>query len=353
MQNIASLLDTYMESQLHVGKFNPRELRLSENEGCARRRVMRCLQKEQTHPLTIHDARNFEKGRAGEMWVENILAKALPGGIIREAICLHPYGDPHGEGHIDIEYPTGNLLIEVKTTSEEKAAIGLPISSHVTQMQSYLHFHRDANGNQYNHGGILYLVLRRYGIYPVWYPVNRVPEKGNAIEALMQNLWHNYVLKGIVPYVSQTAHPKAFPCMWESKDGNKTVAHPCEFWGHCWNDGDIDTALTNINIPTETEQAELLQKYETLRSEYSAGEQQQKAIKIAKDELEEQLNDLFDLRNTDKLTAGGIIVSRKYSPGRTSWDIPHALQCGAVTAAALEPFKRIGDGYMRFTVKKE
>lgn len=353
MQNIASLLDAYMESQLRVGKFNPRELRLSENEGCPRRRVLRCLEREPTHPLTIHDARNFEKGRAGEMWVENILAKALPGGIIREAICLHPYGDPHGEGHIDIEYPTGNLLIEVKTTSEEKAATGLPISAHVTQMQSYLHFHRDAAGKQYDHGGILYLILRRYGIYPVWYPVNRVQDTGNAIEALMHNLWHDHVLRGTVPYVSQAAHPKAFPCSWDSKEGGTTIAHPCEYWGHCWTGDDIDNALANINVPTEIEQAALLQSYAALRDEYSAGEQQQKLVKAAKDEAEEHLNDLFDLRNTDKLIAGGIIVSRKHNPGRITWDVPIAIQCGAVTAAALAPFKRQGEGHTRFTIKKE
>ncbi|MBT9156936.1 MAG: hypothetical protein DDT37_01933 [Firmicutes bacterium] len=180
--------------------------------------------------------------------MESVLAKILPGGFIREAICLHPYGDPHGEGHIDIEYPTDNLLIEVKTTSEEKAAYGLPVAAHVTQMQSYLHFHRDAAGRQYEHGGILYLILRRHGIHPAWYPVNRVPDAGNAIEALMHNLWHDHVLRGTVPFVSQAAHPKAFPCSWDSKDTDgKTIAHPCEYWGHCWSEGDLDGAFADAS----------------------------------------------------------------------------------------------------------
>lgn len=350
--NLAHILDTHMEQQLRVGKFNPRELRLSENEGCPRRRVFRCLEQEQTHPLTLHDARNFEKGRAGEMWVEAALSKALPGGFIREAICLHPYGDPHGEGHIDIEYPTGKILIEVKTTSEEKAAYGLPVPAHVTQMQSYLHFHRDAVGKQYDHGGVLYLILRRHGIHPAWYPVNRVPDAGSAIEALMHNLWHNHVLRGTVPFVSQAAHPKAFPCSWDSKgpDG-KTIAHPCEYWGHCWNEGDIDASLADASAISEVEQAEMLKKYASLRDEYSAGEAQQKTLKSAKNEFEEQLNDLFDLRNADKLIAGDIIVSRSRTAGRTTWDVPTAIQCGAVKAAALEPFKKDSEGYTRFTVK--
>ncbi len=156
-----------------------------------------------------------------------------------------------------------------------------------------------------------------------------------------------------MPFVSQAAHPKAFPCSWDSKDNGAIISHPCEYWGHCWSEGDLDGAFADASAVavSEAEQAELLQKYVSLRDEYSGGEAQQKIRKAAKDELEEQLEDIFNLCNTDRLTAGGLIVSRSHTAGRTTWDVPRAIQCGAVPAAVLEPFRRDSDGYTRFTVK--
>ncbi|MGI6657795.1 MAG: hypothetical protein ACOX4N_00030 [Dethiobacteraceae bacterium] len=343
-------LKDYMIKQLDKTRFNPRELRLSENGSCPRKRVLRALGYSITHPMTLEDAKNFEKGRAIELWVTNILEQLYPGEIIREFVVNHPYGDPIGEGHVDIVWPSKKLLVEIKAVSEERANQGLPIQDHVDQLMGYLHFKKDPDGKRYyTQGKIIYLIIGRYGITPVEYPVFYVPEKGEALEAEMRDLWVNHVLQEIVPFVPKDAHAKGFPCYWESTDlkGN-TCPHYCEFHGHCWTeDSFLDDICTELD-----DNKELFAEYHRVRETMKALDSENKKLRAQKGVLEARLSRLYEKLGEKKLIAGDIQISRAVIKGRVSYDIKSALECGAVDMEAIKPFMSQSPGYERFTVRK-
>lgn len=349
---LAEVLTSYIEFQVTKVKFNPRELRISENGGCPRKRVLRATGAEKTHPMTIADARNFEKGRMGEGWITSVLETLMPGKVEAEVIVKHPYGDPHGEGHADLVCWETGMVYEVKTVSQEKAAYGLPVLEHVNQNMLYQHFLKAAGHKIYG-GEIIYLILARYGIYPRSYPVIYVPDIAAELEEEMRNLWHNHVLPGSVPFVPENAHPKGFPCLWESTelDGTK-IQHPCEFHGHCWGleDSFIDDFHLSLDDP---EVLQLFAEYDRLRAVQSSLDGELKRLKGARGPLEEKLAQLFESRPGEKkLTAGSVTIARSQVNGRVSYDISKAAACGAVSLTALEPFKSSSPPYDKYTVSK-
>lgn len=350
--NLAEQVENYMENQLTASRFNPRELRISENGGCARKRVLRALEYGETHPMTLADAKNFEKGRAIEAWLTDILDKLYPGEINREVIVNHPYGDPIGEGHIDIEWPAKEMLVEIKACSEEKAASGLPLKGHIDQLTSYLHFKKDEDGNRkYHFGVIIYLVLGRYGITPKDFPVFYTEEKGEALEAEMRDVWVNHVLRKDLPLVRKEAHAKGFPCYWEDRTGNEVTPHFCEFHGHCWTeDSFVDDICTSTDDP---ETIKLFDEYEKLKSTMKALDTEQNKFKEKKGVLEARLDRLYNAVGEKKLKAGNVEISRAQIAGRSNIDIKAAIECGVVSELALAPFKPApSPGYSRFTVKR-
>jgi hypothetical protein len=348
-KSIAAVIDDHMIAGLTTKKFNHRELRLSENNSCQRRRVLRCLGFAETHPLTLDAARNFEKGRAGEMYAETVLDKAFPGQIRREVIVPHPFGDPHGEGHIDIEIKDVGL-VEIKTVSEEKANSGLPVEDHIFQMQSYLHFYNRPGIGRYASGEILYLVLERYGIRPISFPVRYDPARGAAIEALMADTWYNYVLAEKLPNVPKEYGAKGFPCYWEMKNSNGQCSPQyCQYHGHCWDEASfIDNIPAIVN---EAEMAQLFEKYWDLTQKYKSLNEDAEAAKAEKKEIESSLSSIFDNLGEKRISADGITISRAVVAGRTSYDINSAILCGVVDMRTLEPFAKQSNGHERYTIK--
>ncbi|MBS4024025.1 MAG: hypothetical protein KGZ79_16670 [Dethiobacter sp.] len=345
------ILEQYMVDQLTKKKFNYRELRISENGSCGRKRVLRALGRKETHALTLEDARNFEKGRMGEGWIAKVLDELYPGEIHQEVIVKHPYGEPHGEGHADLVWTSKGIVYEVKTVSEEKAAHGLPITGHVNQNMSYQHF-LNKEGHKIRAGEIIYLILARYGVFPVSFPVYYVSEIGDALEEEMRNLWVNHVLRKDVPFVPEDAHPRGFPCYWEGVNLNgEKVPHFCQYHGHCWDleESFIDEICTNLD---DDENIKLFDEYERIKSTMKALENEQKKLKEKKGVLEARLARLYNKIREKKLQAGAVVISRAQLSGRVTYDTRKAIECGVISPQALEPFKSFSPGYYRFTVKR-
>lgn len=337
---VASRLQEVLES-----KFDPREWRMSELGSCPRRHVLRVVGYE-ADAMSEETAAYFERGNIIESWLVQQFREQYPRRVRTQVEVL----GPGCTGHIDLYLATERLIVEVKTANEAAEQFGLPKPEHLYQVQAYLHFGRK-HGILYNgrttrlpddaRAEIVYFLLGRQLRYVV-YPVEYSPAVGHEIECNLQAL-QQMAQRGELPGVPAGYSADRYPCSWRGGEVR------CPFYRYCW-DGQAETAPAGDAPGAE----QLFRKYADTRARYGVLSDQIKAVKQQLDYLEEQLEDVFRARQVDKgaLIAGGVQISRTPVAGRVTYDIESAALAGAVDLDRLAPWKRIGSGYVRWTVKE-
>lgn len=325
-------------SEVLAPKFDTKEFRLSESGACRRKRVARAMGLE-SEAFTREDAEYFERGNMVEKWVIELFRQSYP----RRVRTQEKVKTPYGTGHIDLWFPAEALSVEVKSASVG-AEPYLPKSEHLYQVQAYQHFYKDSKGRRKIERSELLYVILGGRLKTISYNVEYNREIGERIEAELIEL-ASMRDKGELPPIPQGYQNDQYPCSWRTRMGEEGK---CAFFKHCWG-GEQKEEIKGIQ--TVDELAKVFHEYAVARDAYS---ELNKAVEAKKQEvryLEELMADYFASRKAEQLAAGPYVVKRTLVAGRVDYDIESAVLAGVVTKSALEPFKKIGKGYFKWTIK--
>lgn len=331
--------------------FDPTNFRLSNTGKCQRMRMLKVLGYE-SNEINDSTAQTFERGNLLEDWLVSQIVNKYPRKTRREQEVFTPCGDV---GHMDVWFPNPEdkpaTIIEVKSVHENTKYFSLPKEDHVNQVQSYMHFFTDSNGNRRaNRAEIIYIFFGRK-LETETYEVVYDPDKGEEIEKEL-NLLHSWKKSEYVPDIPEDKSPDSFPCFWTTKDGEVGT---CSFYQHCWS-GDPEGEHENIPVFDNDEtMKDLIRKYNDISETYLQINKNLRNIKSKKKELEEAINTNLDIRDTDAAVVGDIRIKRSKVGGRTYWKPERALKQGLIDEETLEKIRQASDqsdGYTRFYTKK-
>ena len=331
--------------------FDPTNFRLSNTGKCQRMRMLKVLGYE-AEDIDDSTAQTFERGNLLEDWFVDQIINKYPRRTRREQEVKTPFGDV---GHMDVWYPNPDnnpaTIIEVKSVHENTKYFSLPKQDHINQVQSYMHFYTDNNGNRRaDRAEIIYIFFgRKLETEP--YEIVYDPEKGKEIEEEL-NLLHSWKKSGYVPDIPEDKTPDSFPCFWTTKDGN---IGRCSYYKHCWS-GEPEGEYDDIPIfDNDKTMRELIREYQHINERYKAFKKNLKKIKSNKKELEEAINTNLDIRETDAAIIGNTRLKRSKISGRTYWKPERALKQGLIDEDTLEKIRQASDqssGYTRFYLKQ-
>lgn len=329
----------YQRELAGPGKFDPREIRLSEAGQCPRRQTLRALGYVPTPP-TLREMAIFETGHLAEERIAALWAAQFPapGQLQREVEVRTEFG----VGHIDLWVDPIAHLVECKTTTEKRLK-DLPLPSHVAQVTLYLHFWGNARGAT---AEIAYLLKETGEIrsYPVTYDRQAARD---LIVGLMEVQAAIAMLRAPLP-IPDDYQATQYPCAWHTPEGLRR----CGFWDHCWGSQVATTTEKHAVVAVAPPLAEDVQEYARLRLQQQALEAQVDVIKVRRSALEAGFAELLAERQADALRAGDITLKRTVIPGRATTDLKAALADGVVTEDALKPYQKTGAPSARWTVRQ-
>jgi hypothetical protein len=286
-------------------RFDPTHIRPSAISSCARKQVYAAL----GYPANEEAMRELE----GIAFLGNLLDRSLadfwsrmyPGKTYRQFELRTPYGIV---AHPDIWVPGLNLDVEVKSVSVGAKYYGLPKPEHVDQLQLRLHFHHKYRKKEGVRGEIIYFFRETFldpeSWAPLSFPIEYDPEKGQELETRL-----NYIMECVerkeLPEREGT-NPDYFPC----KSKTKYLQAECPYRDACW-EGHTEEPATLVQ-----EAEEILQRYAELDGMRKNLQKNADAVKAELQELQEQLNAIFDREQTERITAGGYSMKRSYTPPR-------------------------------------
>ena len=337
--------------QVKQSDFDPAQFRLSNTGKCQRMRMLKVLGYE-AEDFDQKTYEYFERGNVLEDWFADQLSSKYPRKTRREYEVNTPFGDT---GHIDIWYPKPpekpSTIIEVKSVKEGIKYYGLPKEDHVNQVQAYMHFLTDHNGNRRcNQAEIVYIFFGKR-LETETYEIKYDPEKGKEIE---EELFHLHNMKDAeqVPDVPGDMSPDNFPCFWVDADGNQSN---CPYYQHCWADYKPEDEHEEGPIfDDDKSMKELIEKYSEIKENYSKINDKKKQIKQQKKKLEAAIEKKMDAHDTDKAVVGNTRIKKSKTSGRIYWKPERALKQGLIDQDTLEKIRQASDesdGYTRFYTK--
>ncbi|MFP4041484.1 MAG: hypothetical protein ACLFT6_01855 [Bacteroidales bacterium] len=330
--------------------FDPTQFRLSNTGKCRRMRMMKVLGYE-AEEIDESTAQTFERGNLLENWFVNQLVKKYPRKTRKQVEVHTPFGDT---GHMDIWFPNppekAPTIIEVKSV-HEKGRYYLPNEDHINQVQAYMHFFTDNKGNRRsNRAEIIYIFFgRKLESDP--YVIEYDPEKGKEIEEELKTL-HRWKEEQFVPDIPDGMSPDQYPCFWTTSDGNQGN---CPYYHHCWG-GEQSGKHEDIPVfDDDPTLEELLDKYQSIKSEYSNANKKVRAIKKKKKKMEKAIDKNLDIRDTDAAIVKDTRIKRSKVSGRTYWKPKKALKQGLIDEETLKKIEKVSDksnGYFRYYIKE-
>lgn len=225
MSVVSQAVQTYY-AKAREPKFDPTELRLSETGDCPRKRVLKALGFEPTHPISDEALRTMEAGKMWEDWLIGRICAEWPD-VETQVVVETPYG---ASGHIDAlllgPVDPAPLIVEVKAINQWTPSHTLPKPEHLDQVMAYLHFYGRQHGIRH---GLLVYIHRENGAGPFEHPITYDPEHGERIERDLAALRYTIDFgEGIGTPEGMVAD--RFPCSWTSRTGG---GH-CIYYGRCW-----------------------------------------------------------------------------------------------------------------------
>ena len=329
--------------------FDPSNFRLSNTGKCERMRMLKVLGYS-SDDIDQSTAETFERGNLLEDWIVEQFIKRFPRKTRKQIEVPTPYGDV---GHMDIWFPNPEdkepTIIEVKSV-HEKARYYLPKEDHINQVQAYMHFFTDSRGQRKAERAELTYIFFGRKLETITYEIKYNELTGRKIEKELKKL-HKWRDEGYIPGIPEDKSPDLFPCFWLTSDGN---SGNCPFYEHCWS-GEMTGEYEDIPVfDNDPVLRDLLDKYKTIKDDYSAYNKEVNNLKKIKSELEKVIDKNLKLRKTDKALVGNLSIKKTEVPGRIYWKPERALQQGLIDDDTLEKIKEASDlssGYTRFYLK--
>lgn len=325
-------------------KFDPTQFRLSESGHCPRHRVAKVL------GLAIDDQEQdveiYERGHIVGDWGAQRLREEYKGGLVRREVEVKI---PHlnASGHIDAIVYSIPRPFEFKSVSDFVRAEELPKPEWLRQCQAYLHFKTDKRGQRMFQW--IELVPVRVGMrfQPLPpYLVRYNPTIGREIENELVSL-NEYAEKAILPDIPEGMTADSFPCSFKIRGGMDTRF--CSGYHLCWKDNPhlgVEAAMLPDIEP-------LLLEWELLRDSRRGQEKAADECKSRMLEIERELRMMCEAMGINRLETSSFIMQRSPVVGRVTYDIQAAILSGIVTAEDLEPFRKVGQGYDRWNLKRK
>lgn len=331
-------------------RFDPTEWRMSKvGHPCDRYLVLSRLGVAQ-RPPDRRDLAYFLRGRIVERWVVDLYRRRYPHRVRAQfpvRLDLQPGGDPLTlTGHVDLWIVPERMILEVKSVTPAQLEAGLPREADLAQVQLYLYaMQRRRRSPRPERAELVYVSMGRevdFRVLPVapdTEAAQRCVERIGRLEAMAR--------ARRVPPVE--FWPDEYPCSHLEAGGQ---VRRCPFFTHCHGalalagpdfpaaqvpDGHIGSVARSW-MAAKAEERRAQEAYEQARAVRRAIEQ-------------EQILPLAEQLGNDCLIGDGYQIRVRRYPGRVSWDIDAAMLCGAVSAEALEPFRRVGEGYVTVDVR--
>jgi hypothetical protein len=329
---ITNTADLYATQLQHADTpFDPREIRLSEVGGCARKQTLRILGYTATEPTETQPS-IFASGHEHEERVFHLWATRYPR-LVRRQIRVRT---PYGTGHIDLWVAPERLIVEVKTTTL-KMHDRLPLPAHVDQVLMYLHFWGRARDAQ---AEIAYRLKETGEIlsFAVDYDPDRVATLLRTLGAIESAVSVEEPLPIPDGYTAF-----AFRCAWGTGR--------CPFWDHCWGTDAAVAREKDVVVVTHPALAAAAERYAALRAQRHALSVEGHDLEEDQRALEAQFAEELSTHGATVLQAGPYRITGTPKAGAVSYRIKDALAAGAVDAAVLAPYRTVGKPTRTWTLK--
>lgn len=343
----ATLYDALLQERAQEERFDPREVRLSEIGLCDRRQTLRMLGYEPEQP----DARQqsiFQAGEEHEDTIYALWAQRYPRRVRRQV----PVRFAYGTGHIDIWVSPLKRIVESKSVKATSRRY-LPMAHHTWQVKAYLHLW----GRKHDATAEIAYRLKETGEI-LSFPVTCDEEDASLIEDRILAMVDARDRGTPLP-VPPSYRPDRFPCAWEDRITGELVT--CPFWKHCWAQNVSrreveDGRKTREALEVQGHLAELLREMHALRGKLRAIASEKEAVQKALEPLEAALGKAMEEGGVDALIGVGqdraILATRTRVAGAVTYDLDQAIRNGVVSEAVLAPYRKVGKGYDRWTVRE-
>jgi hypothetical protein len=297
-------------------------VRLSSLAKCARWSALQAIGAPEMEPLP-----EWENYLARGQVFEQVVAaqyqvKYGRGNVQRQRVI--PWGDGW-EGHADLYLVKDRWLVEVVSTVAPHSGL---LADKIRQARAYLHFDPEAENASVH--VVNPSTLRRDEAFPVILTEESVEE----IEARVAAVKRAIKTKGDDLPACSSCTP--MECRMRG----------CPYTAEAWADWEAP-------LPGLLDGEARALAHELYVNKLAIKERKTLVAEAEKERatLRAALRD-FGLRSGGDYLAGGVRVRRTEVAGRETYDVERAIEAGIVTAAMMEPFRRVGDPYDVWTVTR-
>lgn len=240
---------------------------------------------------------------------------------LHDIVLEHPFAWPAGIGHGDVLVRSEKLAVEVKSKADPR-----PLDSHILQLAGQVHWTPEAE-----RGALI--VVDPSNLSERTIPMPVVPD------SLVERI------EGIAGEVAAAADPAASLPARVCARPSQARGHMCPFAETCFADWDAPDP-----IDLQGEVASLANRLVELDATIKRSKDDQKDWESERDQLRAQLRLTLEPEREYSLDGQQLIRITPIA-GRVSYDVPLAIEMGVLDPAEVDPFRKVGKGYERWTVK--
>lgn len=238
--------------------------------------------------------------------------------IIREKPIPWPAGIAHGDVYVKPE----RLAVEVKSTASL-----VPLDYHLLQLAGQILFDPDAD-----HGALV--LVNPSNLLMRTLPMPVVPDE-------LADQVHDIAAK--VAKAADPAAPLPDRCCAKPSDA---FSRQCPFVVTCFTGWEPPEPVDVVG-----EVARLVAELKEIEDDLRGEREQIKATEVRRDTVRAQLRRTIEPATEYVSPLDELAVRITPVDGRVTWDVATAIKMGAVREETLEPFRKVGRPYERWTVK--
>lgn len=239
-----------------------------------------------------------------------------------DLIRSKPIPWPAGIAHGDIFIRSLGRAIEIKSAADPR-----PLDAHLLQLAGQILFDDDAQD------GAL-CVVNPSNLMRCWYPMPVITdEMAERVHEVAQ----------AVAVAADPASPLPERVCSRPSDAQ---SHMCPFGGICFQDWSPPDP-----VELETELAAIVPDLDAAEKAVSDARRNVKDLEVERDLLRDRFRHVIEPATMFLAPDDELVVGITRVEGRVTWDVATAIKMGAVSADALEPFRKVGKPSERWKVR--